>query len=727
MSQPAQTLLRVYGESSLPGLAQANGLPTEAALDVLEEHFKDRKARQKVIDALSTASRGLLAFMDQLDRRVRGERLKKRWFLHGYNDFETAVEPLVRQGLVIAGNLQAREPLALELVLEQGVLQQWLQVTPGFQGMAGEPPEQREVIEHVEDETTVFLSRRTLVVEFNMLTAWTWVQRHPVRLNRDGSAHRSDLKVLAPLLIDRRALSGGAVMPDPNIVEGWDTIVFVLSMVEALGLVERRGDLLVAVADPAGYFQKPIQDRLPLLHRAFEQQRVWTEPHAAEWMIAGEPPVTGQGHGAFPEPKARSNAWAGPRGSLLAALRRLQLLDWFEVDETCETIVSLEKDYLRTSIPSLNGGEIDVRGFVDAFLRHALPHLGVLELGRGSTGQLRARLTEFGKAFVGLGEKAEEPTGAGAIVVEPSYEVTCFIDLASIPLLHDLARFAEVVRTDERVVRYRLSGESAQYGYARGYTADRVLEILQRYAHQETPSNVAWALRDWERLHRRVTVYLAGDLVAAGPKGDPEILQSGLVFAIDREDDVEKVGLDFTFVSAGPRETLERALTANQPMVIDYTGPIVPTLRWVDEERIEAPVGNTDLRTLSRLQRYCVDEGGGLFRIDRGTLEKRCSEGEGYQRLLELLREGVVGGLSPERELTVKTLLGQPATARIARLEVLLIGSDEDGERVARCAALQPLLKERLGPRAFCIRGEEREAVLAQLAELGVRTDEPAP
>ena len=727
MSQPVQTLQKVYGEGSLLHLMRAWSLEGEEAAAVLEEHFKDKRARQKALETLSEASRGLLAFLDKMDRRVRGERLKKRWFLHGYNDFEEALEPLIHMGLVIAGNTQAREAVPLELVLEQGFLQQWLQVTPGFEGLAGEPPAQREVVEHVEEETRVVLGRRAHVVELNLLHAWTFLLRHPLRLNRDGSAHRSDLKAMAPTLIDPSSGDEQSASPDPVRLDGWATTVFLLSMAEALGLVERRGDLLVAVESGSSYFRRGLSERLPLVHRALEQQRVWSELSCVQWYLSSEPPVTGQGDGGFQEVGHRGASLAGPRGSVMAALRRLQLADWFDIEETVKTIYSLENEYLRTSLPASPLGEVDVRAFVEGFVRHTLPQLGAAELGRGQeSGTERARLTPFGKALIGLANRPEEPEGKNSVMVEPSLEITCFIDLAPIPLLYDLSRFAEIVRTSERVVRYRLHGESAQSGYALGYTAASILDILATHAPAAPPPTVEYHLHDWERLHRRVSIFLCGELIAAGPKGDPEVIQSGVTFAVDPREDVEVVSLDytFTFVTEGHREALDRALTANHPLVIDYEGPIHASLRWHGDDRLLAPIGCTDLRLLARLQRFCRDLGDGIHQIDPARIHARFPKGEGFERLLALLRIGLVGGLSPERELALKRLLGRAAVASMQRLDVLLLGSDDDGDRVARAEAVQPMLAERLGPRAFAVKpGAERD-LLDALGALGV--DVPA-
>ena len=135
---PAEVLVKVYGAASVARIAGVEDDP-EAAVEELEKRYKDKKARKKILGELPDETVSFLAFMDKIGRRLRGERLKKRWFLHGYEDFDVRIEPLVARGIVLVGNLQAREPVSLETALDQGLLQQWLQVTPGFEGLAGDP------------------------------------------------------------------------------------------------------------------------------------------------------------------------------------------------------------------------------------------------------------------------------------------------------------------------------------------------------------------------------------------------------------------------------------------------------------------------------------------------------------------------------------------------------------------------------------------------------------
>jgi hypothetical protein len=718
MSQPTDTLLQLYGVASLAQLAERNGVTGPDPVEALNALWKDPKTRKAWVADLPDGSRELLAFVDQIGRKLRGERLKKRWFLHGYAGFEERIDPLVERGILAVGNLDAREPLALDVALEQGLLQQWLQITPGFEGLAGDPPPAREVVEQPEDETRVVLNRRFIVLEMNCLHCARFLASHRIRLNRDGSPHRSDLKNLAPLLVDRP--NEGDTVPDPNEYGGWDFLVFVLSISEALGLVERDDDELRATGRGFAYFERSLPDRLALMERALEHSRAWSELEAVTWYETKEPPPTGHGQAAFLDEGGPAGSLAGPRNTALAALRRLAPPDWFAVEETSRTIAGLEAQYLGSALPLPTGDTAGALQFVRGFLSLSLVHLGAVELGEGAQGELRARLTPLGKALLGLAPCANDPEGPGAILVDPSFEITCFLDGSPARLLHDLSFFAEVSHTSEHVVRYRLDGQSAQTAYAHSFTAERIHAILQSFSSQPIPDPVVYALDDWERLHRRVTVHLKGDVIACTGRTDPEVLQSGLGFAVgESEDSIQYIDILHSFVAAGREETVDRALTAYRSRTIDYSGPIVASLSWIDDERLRAPVGATDFRLLARLGRIAQQEEDDVFRLDTARIRTHHGD-DGFDRVIALLRAGLIEGLSPERELAVKHLLGLKTSARLEPMEVLLLFSDEDGERVARLGALRDCVAQRLGPRAFHIVPGTSARVLQALTELGV-------
>ena len=98
MSNPAEELLKIYGQASLAKIASVHNLPGVDPFVELTDHLAPKTTRQKMVDTLPDDVRGFLGFLDEIGRRLRGERLKKRWFLHGYEGFEELVDPLLKQG-----------------------------------------------------------------------------------------------------------------------------------------------------------------------------------------------------------------------------------------------------------------------------------------------------------------------------------------------------------------------------------------------------------------------------------------------------------------------------------------------------------------------------------------------------------------------------------------------------------------------------------------------------
>ena len=719
----AETLLKVYGKASIPRIVKALGTnekDLEAAFTVLEAAFADKRKRQRLVKSLKKEERGFLAFADKIGRRLRGERLKKRWFLHGYDNFTSVIQPLINCGILVVGNIRAREPISLDHALDQGITQQWIQVTPGFEKLAGSPPPKREVVEEVEDETTSTVLRRTLVVEFNILSVIRYVEEETIRLNRDGSPHRSDLKLLSQFVIDRYSNQDSALAtPDPLSVPGWNVLIFILSLTESLGMIERQNEIVITTEKVKNYFLLPLDERISLLTRAIEQQRMWNEFSSMKWQNSETPPATGHGDGAFPKEEDLSPL-SGPRGSVFAALRRLGPTDWFDVKETVKTIADLESQYLRSALPTPVGGTSINEEFVYSVITETLVQIGAIELGKSTKGVLRARLTPIGKAMVGISDPPVEKSGHGAILVEPNFEITCFLDLASAKLLFDLSRFSNVVHIGERVVRSRLHGESVQWGYARGYTAKGIVETLSEFSARPLPPAVNFALQDWERLHRRVTVYAYGNLISASGPSDPEVVQSGLKFVIKDENKIELVNDIHTFIVNDTEEEVQRALQAHNPIIIDYTKDIVQTLSWIDEQRVFAPVGATDLRTLAELILIGTEEERGIFKITPKKVFAAYGKEKGFDKLITLLQNSLIGGTTPEREIGLKKLLGIPSTANIKNVTLLRVSTDNDGDRIQQIEELAPFIIERLGARAFTIRANMKKKLVEHLRQLGI-------
>jgi hypothetical protein len=212
-------------------------------------------------------------------------------------------------------------------------------------------------------------------------------------------------------------------------------------------------------------------------------------------------------------------------------------------------------------------------------------------------------------------------------------------------------------------------------------------------------------------------------MVAASGRSEPEVIQSGVTFAVHDDEQIERIDAVHTFVAQGHSEALARALHAAKPTIIDYEGDVVPTLAWIDDERVRAPIGATDLRTLARLQQIAVQDGEATYRIAPDKVRSNFPDDTGFNEVMGALRDGLIEGLSPEREIALKSLLGEPAGSWVESMQVLLVSSDDDGDRISRIDSIAVFIEDRLGPRAFRVKKGTAKKLAEALRKLGIAVE----
>jgi len=68
-----------------------------------------------------------------------------------------------------------------------------------------------------------------------------------------------------------------------------------------------------------------------------------------------------------------------------------------------------------------------------------------------------------------------------------------------------LAVFSDIIEAGV-TVRFEMSRDSVVLAFNRGFSADEIIELLQRLSHNRTNENLIFTLRDWEKRHREVTL-----------------------------------------------------------------------------------------------------------------------------------------------------------------------------------------------------------------------------
>lgn len=139
------------------------------------------------------------------------------------------------------------------------------------------------------------------------------------------------------------------------------------------------------------------------------------------------------------------------------------------------------------------------KSFLGIFLGRCLLALGGAEAGITSDGRPGFRMTDTGRALLGLprdGLPDHEPTAddADALVVQPNFEV---VFLSPSPGAEaSLGRFCERIGREVGVL-FRITRQSVERAAAAGLRPEQVLETLSRASRSPIPANVAHEIPGW--------------------------------------------------------------------------------------------------------------------------------------------------------------------------------------------------------------------------------------
>ena len=118
---------------------------------------------------------------------------------------------------------------------------------------------------------------------------------------------------------------------------------------------------------------------------------------------------------------------------------------------------------------------------------------GWLETGRSRAGELLFRI-------IGKASKMEDHSAQ--LYVQPDFELMLQAN-RHYAQHYVLSGFSELNRSDRMRV-YRLTAESVQGAYSRGWSADKLIAFLHKYAVNGIPDSVEAGLRSWEKSHEQL-------------------------------------------------------------------------------------------------------------------------------------------------------------------------------------------------------------------------------
>ncbi len=305
-------------------------------------------------------------------------------------------------------------------------------------------------------------------------------------------------------------------------------------------------DLILHLARRMDFLRK--QGRRLKLHGAavktWLQQSAWEQLRRAQDAWRTDPTWNDLWHipGLHPKPTGWENSPMLGRSRILHYLSLLPDGEWIGLKTFVEAVKQTEPDFQRPGGDYQTWYIYDAEGkplmgfehwdaVEGAFIRHLITDLlfamGVVELGAPGEGLLPAvfQITPLGRAFLSP-ETASAPPAAppSPLRIHPTDFTVRVPAAASLYDRFQLARFANLVRRDEKGTLYRIDRRSYRKAMAQSITLEQILAFLKRATGGRTPLPLVEAMRTWERRAGAVRLERLTVLRVAEEEVVPELL-----------------------------------------------------------------------------------------------------------------------------------------------------------------------------------------------------------
>ena len=557
------------------------------------------------------------------------------------------------------------------------------------------------------------------VLELNLLHL-SWAFRHePLRLNKSGAPNRRSLLRTARGVVMpgmRREIGDDVDLADPEQI---DYLAFVMALSIELGTLttEVPTELSTSRATQDAFFNSADGARARKIHDALTRLRFWNELRShAFW----QDEQRDEEHLSLLA--ATGERLIGARGAVFSVLRRHAPEEWISVEVLAQWCRDQHDDYLDRALAD----DVATQGFVHAVVRRSLSWSGLADLGKIDDEQM-FRLTSRARPAFALPEVTSDQVMHKGLVVQPNLEVTAMLDATPLSVLHEVYRIAERRTLADRVATFALSAQSVQRGYADGASADRVLTVLSERGVTPVPESIAFQLSDWERMHRRVTVFADG-IMFRHP--DPDALDLAVGQLEHENPDVEfvRLGPSTSFAACTQLEGLRRLFEREGGLEVDILGTVPRCIEFTDSLTVATDPLACDIVTSSMLAEIGEPVSRGrtqnVWQLDPQRIRARWPDGA-FDEVVEFLDARTIGGLPPVQYLKLRSVLDQPTRASIrANVTVLTIDSVADASRLGEAPEVAPFLVARLGDRTFAIDPDREMELLDVLHEIGIRGGE---
>ena len=116
----------------------------------------------------------------------------------------------------------------------------------------------------------------------------------------------------------------------------------------------------------------------------------------------------------------------------------------------------------------------------------------------------RCEAPAWRKALLPESSKEDAMAASALIVMDTPFTLLVYPEIAYNDVI-SIAAFADVIEAG-MTVRFELSRDSAVQAFNCGFSADTIIELLQRLSHNRIDENVLFTLRDWEKRHGEVVL-----------------------------------------------------------------------------------------------------------------------------------------------------------------------------------------------------------------------------
>lgn len=743
---------RGYSLSSKRFLAERWGVAPESEYDVVAAQVNKPEMSKKRLAGVDKLQRVTMSQVAASGGRMRGENLRRDLLLRGFGDTDPVLRALVEELLLIPLPNPGESELDIEALLEMdSFLQRDLALPVPLKELISDEAEMLgpEAIDAWSGDIELMQTTSIDTLELNLLHLASQLQQETLRLNIDGTPNRRSLARFGrgisfpnnaspddPAAVEHAGEAGDAL--DLNDVFQLDYLTFLLALSLELGFVTKREQSIAGSVDKTeSFFLAKPSARNRLLSAGFRGLKFWSEVESLSLTHAGGP-ADSEEHFSHFEPTGEP--FIGARGYVLSVLKRARVSQWTPVKAMIDLCAQLDKNYLPRALSKVEP-PVAPRRLIDAVLRHGLIWLGVIEFGLSDDQVEMMRVTPRGAKLLGMKLKnksdAKDDSAAdedGCMVVQPNFEVMLFLDPAPLKVVYRLYEVGQRSKLSERVANFHLSAESVQRGLGMGLTADEIVETLSTYSHAPVPDSVAFQIRDWERVHRKLQLFANGVLVRH-PDPDKLDLLLGQLRHAQRDDqgndtfESYRLGPESAFLACDNPPGLEKLVEQQDGLLIDYLGEIPPTLYFVDILEVMIDPLETDIVTLSELEKIGdrLDDSTPrqrFYALDMNKIRVRWPEDPlaGVEAFFDARTDG---GLPPAQALKFRGLLDKPLEAIISReVTVVVLESADIADRFVEIPECEPLIERRLGDSAFAIKREHEAELNELLEELGIELSE---